>query len=83
MIDDSDDGDSDYEPSVKSQKVDQSFSCVICLAQGMPEDRLMTAATRVRTCSACIDITSCQSLAGLKRTGRESGKAGPTRLLRV
>ena len=42
VIDDSDDGDSDCEPSAKSQKVDQSFSCIICLEQGTPEDRLMT-----------------------------------------
>ena len=41
VIDDSDDGDSDCEPTAKSQKVDQSFSCVICLEQGTPEDRLM------------------------------------------
>ena len=42
VIDDSDDSDSDHEPSAKSQKVDQSSSCVICLEQGRLEDRLMT-----------------------------------------
>lgn len=41
-MDDSDDGGSEYEPSAKSQRVDQSSSCVICLEQGTLEDRLMT-----------------------------------------
>ena len=42
VIDHSDDGDSEYEPSAKIQKVDQSSSCVICLEQGTLEDWLMT-----------------------------------------
>ena len=42
MIDDSDDDDSEYEPSAKSQKADRSSSCVICLEQGTLEDRMMT-----------------------------------------
>ena len=42
VIDDSDDGDSEWEPSAKRQKVGQSSSCVICLEQGTFEDQLMT-----------------------------------------
>ena len=84
VIDDSDDSDSDLEPSAKSQKVDQSSSCVICLEQGGLEDRLMTT----DCCKQSVHLPCLHRYYELpvacrtkKRPGREIGKAGPTRWL--